>query len=260
MRFLSPTNVALATAVGLVGLAIQNGWSIGDRPIHAIKSGHGAMRGVVRASTQAVLYAQIQGRVSQLPYKEGQRFEKGQTLVQMDCDKYRAELAAAQAEHEVKDKIFRNNLELAKLDGVSKLDLETSEAEARKAFASIRVAEVNVKGCQISAPFGGRVVGVMVNEFENVFPNDKLISLIDDTSLEIELVVPSSALSSLKRKAHFTFFVDETRRGYAARVKEIGAVVDPASQTIKVIGEFDKHPPDVLSGMSGTAHLSIIQP
>jgi multidrug resistance efflux pump len=199
------------------------------------------MRGVVKAATQAVLYAQIQGRVNQLPYKEGQRFEKGQTLIQIDCDKYRAELAAAYAEHDVKDKVYKNNLELTKLDAVSKLDLETSEAEAKKAFAAIRVAEVNVKGCQIAAPFGGRVVGVMVNEFENVFPNDKLISLLDDTSLEIELVLPSSALNWLKRKSTFTFVVDETRRSYPAKVKEIGAAVDPASQTVKVIGAIFLH-------------------
>ncbi len=260
MRLWSPANVAGAVAVTFMALAIPASWSKGDRPAYVVKSGGGVMRGVVRASTQAILYAQIQGRVNQLPYKEGQRFDKGQTLVLIDCDKYRAELAAAFAEHEVKDKVYKNNLELTKLDAVSKLDLETSEAEAKKASAAIRVAEVNVKGCLVSAPFSGRVVGVMVNEFENVFPNDKLISLLDDTSLEIELVLPSTALSWLKRKSNFTFVVDETRRGYAAKIKEIGAAVDPASQTIKVIGAFEKLPPEILSGMSGTAEFSFSQP
>jgi membrane fusion protein, multidrug efflux system len=93
----------------------------------------------------------------------------------------------------------------------------------------------------------------MVNEHENVFPNDKLLSLLDDTSLEIELVLPSSSLAWLKRKAKFTFAVDETHKGYAARIKEIGANVDAASQTIKVIGVFDALPADVLAGMSGSA-------
>ncbi|THJ17120.1 MAG: efflux RND transporter periplasmic adaptor subunit [Nitrospira sp. CG24E] len=260
MRLWSPVNIASAIAFGIATLTAQSGWSKGDRPVYAIKSEGGVMRGVVRAGTQAILYAQIQGRVNQLPYKEGQRFEKGRMLVQIDCDKYRAELAVAYAEHEVKDKTYKNNLELTTLDAVSKLDLEISEAEAKKALAAIRVAEVNIKGCQIVAPFGGRVVSVIVNEFENVFPNDKLISLLDDTSLEIELVLPSSALSWLKRKSAFTFVVDETQRSYAAKVTEIGATVDPASQTIKVIGAFEKLPPEVLSGMSGTAQFSLSHP
>lgn len=233
----------------------STGWPKGEHAVQLTRSDYGVARGIVKAAAQAVLYAQVQGRVSMLPYKEGQRFEKGHMLVQIDCDKYQAELAVAIAEHEAKDKVYKNNVELGKLNAVSKLDLETSEAEAKKALAAIRVATVNVKGCQIAAPFGGRVVSVMVNEHENVFPNDKLISLLDDSSLEIELVLPSTSLSWLKRKSPFSFVVDETRRSYSARVKEIGASVDAASQTIKVIGAFEKLPSEILAGMSGTAQF-----
>lgn len=231
------------------------GWSLGDRPVHATRPEFGVARGIVKAASQAMLYAQVQGRISHVPYKEGQRFEKGATLVQLDCDKYRAESAAAAAEHEGKHKTFQNNKELAKLNAVSALDVEISEAEAKKTLAALRIAEINVRGCQLAAPFSGRVVGVMVNEHEHVFPNDRLLSVLDDTSLEIELVLPSSSLLWLKRQARFTFNVDETRRGYPARVKEIGASVDAASQTVKVTGVFDALPTDVLSGMSGSAQF-----
>ncbi len=236
-------------------------WSKGERPAPRMRlSGGGGMRGIVKAAAQAVLYAQVQGRINQMPYKEGARFEKGATLVQLECDKYKAELAAAMAEHEGKEKTVQNNRELAKLNAVSMLELEISEADAKKAAAAIRVAEVNVRGCQIAAPFAGRVAGVMVNEFENVFPNDKLVSVLDDRSLEIELVVPSSSLAWLRRKAPFTFVVDETQRGYPARIKEIGANVDPASQTVKIVGIFNKLPDDIIAGMSGTAQFPLAQP
>ena len=253
----NPWRIRGMVLVLLVAMAISpsTGWSKGEQGGAALRSEHGAARGIVKAAAQATLYAQVQGRVSMLPYKEGQRFGKGHTLVQIDCDKYKAELAVAQAEHESKDKVYKNNLELGKLNAVSNLDLETSAADAKKASASVRVVEINVKGCQIVAPFGGRVVSVMVNEHENVFPNDKLISLLDDSSLEIELVLPSASLSWLQRKSAFTFVVDETRRSYPARVKEIGASVDAASQTIKVIGAFEKLPPEILAGMSGTAQF-----
>lgn len=250
----------LSSVVGLFAVIAvgvpATGWSKGDRPVRVTRPESGVARGIVKAAAQALLYAQVQGRVSQLPYKEGQRFEKGHTVVQLDCDKYHAELAVAIAEHEVKDKVYKNNIELGKLNAVSELDLETSEAEAKKALAAIRVAEINVKGCQIAAPFGGRVVSIMVNEHENVFPNDKLISLLDDSSLEIELVLPSSSLSWLRRKSSFTFVVDETRRSYRAKIREIGASIDPASQTIKVTGAFERLPQEILAGMSGSAQFS----
>jgi RND family efflux transporter MFP subunit len=247
-------------ACGCIGLPASAGEASGDRPWQVARADKGVIRGIVKAAAQAVLYAQIQGRINQVPFKEGQRFEKGKVLVQLDCDKYRAELAAATAEHEAKEKTAQNNRALMTLNAVSTLDLEVSEAEEKKAAAAIKVAEVNVKGCLITAPFSGRVTGVMVNEYENVFPNDKLVSVLDDTSLEIELVVPSSALAWLKRKAAFTFVVDETQRAYPASIKEIGANVDPASQTIKIVGTFDRLPADILAGMSGSAQFTAGRP
>ncbi|MBX3329150.1 MAG: efflux RND transporter periplasmic adaptor subunit [Nitrospira sp.] len=256
MRYRWHSSVLVLVLFTVMAVSVSaTGGSKGDRSVHVTRQEFGIARGIVKPSAQAILYAQVQGRVSQLPYKEGQRFEKGHTLVQLDCDKYRAELAVTIAEHEAKDKIYKNNIELGKLNAVSKLDLETSEAEAKKAFAAIRVAEVNVKGCQIIAPFGGRVVSVMVNEHENIFPNDKLISLLDDSTLEIELVLSSSSLSWLRRKSSFTFVVDETRKSYPARIREIGASIDPASQTIKVTGAFEKLPSEILAGMSGSAQF-----
>lgn len=255
MRYLWRSRVMGVMVLAAVVVVPSAGWPTGEQGVHITRPERGGARGIVKAAAQAVLYAQVQGRVSQLPYKEGQRFEKGHMLVQLDCDRYQAELAVAVAEHEAKDKVYKNNVELGTLNAVSKLDLEMSEAEAKKALAAIRVATVNVKGCQIAAPFGGRVLSVMVNEYENVFPNDKLITLLDDSSLEIELVLPSTSLSWLKRKLPFTFVVDETHRSYPAKVREIGASVDAASQTIKVTGAFEKLPPEILAGMSGTAQF-----
>ncbi len=249
------SSVAVVLLIATTAGAPATGWSKGDRFIQGTKQESGVARGIVKAVSQAVLYTQIQGRVNQVPYKEGQRFVKGATLVQLECDKYQAELAAAAAEYDGKNKTLQNNKELAKLKAVSTLDLEVSEADTKKAEAARRIAEINVRGCNLAAPFAGRIVDVMVHEHENVFPNDKLLSVLDDTSLEIELVLPSMALTWLKRQAHFTFIVDETGRGYSARIKEIGAAVDAASQTVKVTGVFDTLPKDVLSGMSGSAQF-----
>jgi RND family efflux transporter MFP subunit len=254
------SSIVVVALVMSVAVVPQAGWPKGERPTAVVRSGNGVMRGIVRAATQAMLYTQIQGRVSALPRREGERIEKGETLVQIDCNKYRAELAAAIAEHQAKDRTFANNKELTKLNAVSTLELEISEAEVKKAQAAIRIAELNVGNCRIAAPFSGRITGVMVNEHENVFPNDKLLSLLDDTSLEIELVLPSSSLAWLKRKARFTFTIDETKGEYQAKVKEIGANIDPASQTVKVIGAFEKLPPEVLAGMSGSAEFPTMQP
>ena len=106
MRYRWRSSVMVVVFLTVVAVSVSaTGGSKGDRSVHVTRQESGIARGIVKATAQAVLYAQVQGRVSQLPYKEGQRFEKGHTLVQLDCDKYRAELAVAIAEHEVKDKV-----------------------------------------------------------------------------------------------------------------------------------------------------------
>jgi len=211
------------------------------------------IRGVVKATAQATLASQVQGRISRLPFKEGQRFKKGALLVALDCSKYEAELASAQAEHRGKKKTHENNLHLAKHQAVGTLEVEISEADADKAFAAVQAARVNVNGCTVRAPFPGRVIKTIVNEHENVFPNDQLISLLDDSLLEIELILPSKSLAWLKVGTPFEYAVDETGLRYSAVVQDLGANVDPASQTVKVKGLFRVQPNNVLAGMSGTA-------
>jgi len=211
------------------------------------------IRGVVKATAQATLASQVQGRISQLPFKEGQRFQKGALLVALDCSRYEAELASAQAEYRGKQKTYENNRRLSQHEAVGQLELEISQTDAEKALAAVKVAQVNVKGCTVRAPFPGRVVKMIVNEHENVFPNDQLISLLDDSLLEIALILPSKALAWLKVGSLFEYVVDETGLRYPAVVQDIGANVDPASQTVKVKGLFRAQPDNVLAGMSGTA-------
>ncbi len=217
------------------------------------------IRGVVKATAQATLASQVQGRISQLPFKEGQRFKKGALLVALDCSKYEAELASAQAEYRGKKMTFENNLRLSKHQAVGQLELEVSQADAEKAFAAVKAAQVNVNGCIVRAPFSGRVVKMIVNEHENVFPNDQLISLLDDSLLEIELILPSKSLAWLKVGTPFEYAVDETGLRYSAVVQDIGANVDPASQTVKAKGLFRTKPDNVLAGMSGTASFAELQ-
>lgn len=218
------------------------------------------IRGVVKATAQATLASQVQGRISRLPVKEGQRFKKGALLVALDCSKYEAELASVQAEYRAKKKTYENNRSLSKHQAVGHLELEVSQAEAEKAFAAVKAGQVMVSGCTILAPFPGRVVRTIVNEHENVFPNDQLISLLDDSQLEIELILPSKSLAWLKVGTPFDYVVDETGLRHAALVQDIGANVDPASQTVKVKALFRAKPENVLPGMSGTAFFSDSSP
>ena len=58
------------------------------------------------------------------------------------------------------------------------------------------------------------------------------------------------------QKKSVQIFIDETQEVYLAEVVEIGARVDPVSQTIRVFGQFKEQPKQVLAGMSGSARFT----
>jgi len=213
------------------------------------------IRGLVKARSEAVLASQLEGRILELPFEAGDRFEAGDTLVAFDCNMYQARLGAARAQWKGAEKKHANDVELAQLDAVSQIELELSAAEAERTAAEVEMARVEVRRCTIRAPWPGRVVSRAVNPFESVSANQELLSILDDSELEIELIVPSRWLTWLAPGAKFRFQVDETGREYPVQVARIGAAADPVSQTIRVEAVFPGDPLAVLAGMSGTAHF-----
>ena len=213
----------------------------------------GDIRGLVKPVTSATLSSEISGRIIKLPFRLGDSFRKGQVLLQFDCALYNAELAAAKAELEAQEKQHENNLQLLALNAISKIETDISATNVKKANAEKQIADVRVKRCIIYAPYNGRVIDTVVHIYESAGIDQDLISILSDEQLEIELIVPSVWLNWLKRGVEFIFHVDETRQEYKARVSQLGASVDPVSQTIRVKGIFESDAGNVLSGMSGTA-------
>ncbi len=141
------------------------------------------------------------------------------------------------------------------MNGIGKLEVEISEVQVKQAKAAVRSANIAVRHCKITAPFSGRVVKTLVHPHESVNPYDELMSVLNDKTFEIELILPSTSLRWVTKDSVFKFFIDETQELYLAEVLEIGARVDPVSQTIRVFGKFTEKPEHVLAGMSGSARF-----
>lgn len=214
------------------------------------------VRGLIKPVEKAVISSQIAARISKIPFKPGDSFKKGDLLVSFDCSFYRADLASAEAAFKSKQNIFENNKQLLALNAISDIDVSISESEMQMARADRTMRAIRVGQCKIKAPYSGRVNEVVINEHETVPADKEILSILNDRDLEIELIVPSNWLTWLNTGEQFTFLIDETGKTLEAKVTKISAVVDPVSQTIKLIGKFEGDLDGVLSGMSGTAQFN----
>ena len=213
------------------------------------------VRGLIKPVERAVISSEITAKVSAIPFKSGDRFKKGDLLVDFNCSFYRADLASVEAAYQSRQNVFKNNKKLLALNAMSEIDVSISESEMKVAKAERTMRAIRVGQCKIKAPYSGRVIEVAVNEHETVPVDKEILSILNDSELEIELIVPSNWLTWISIGEAFTFMVDETGKTLNAKVTKIGAVVDPVSQTIKLTGKFDEETDGVLSGMSGTAQF-----
>jgi len=216
------------------------------------------IRGLVAPQNKAVISSEIPAKVIDIPFKDGEAFRKNDVLIKFDCSLYFAQLASASARRDAKTKRYKNNKELLSYNATSDIEVELSRAEMKQAEADYKIENYRVNRCTIKAPYSGRIIEVLTNEHESVDMQTKLLSVLSDEQLEIELIVPSIWLGWLKKGEAFNFLVDETGQKYPASISRIGAMVDPVSQTIRVTGLFDKLSEDILSGMSGTAYFNTV--
>jgi membrane fusion protein, multidrug efflux system len=202
------------------------------------------------------LSSEMAGRIDKIATHVGDHFHEGDVLILFDCAVPRAQVARAQAVVTQGEKTLEINRRLVALKSMGQLELDVSAAEALKAKADLVVAEAVASKCSIASPFAGVTVEQKAREFQYTTPGQPLLDVLDDHTLEVELIAPSRWLSWLKPGYPFNVKIDETDKIYSARVTRLGGRVDPVSQSIKVIGEITADAPDLMAGMSGRASIT----
>ncbi|MGQ7248416.1 efflux RND transporter periplasmic adaptor subunit [Halomonas sp. V046] len=216
-------------------------------------AGEESARGVLRAEHEAILASTLSARVVEMPFQEGDAFTADQSLVSFDCSRLNAEWRAARAQASAQARDAQVQRELLQMGATGRADLDIAVLKVSELRARAAAIHSEIDGCEVKAPFAGRVVEPMVRANETPAANEPLIHVVSDGALELDMVVPSCWLAWLRPGVPFTFDVDETGDELKASVARISASVDPVSQTVKVISRIAEVPERVLPGMSGTA-------
>lgn len=210
-------------------------------------------RALLIAQTEAILSSQITARITRVNVDIGQRFKKGDSLISFDCEVQRATREKIRAALDVAVITVKSYQKLKELGSTSQLEYAQALAEEQKARAELKEITAQIKKCSIYAPFSGRVVERKVYAFETVTQGDELIEIIDDSSLAVDLLVPSHWISWLKKNHMFEIQISETGETVKAYIDEVGPRIDPVSQTIKVRAKLSEHSKSLLAGMTGQA-------
>lgn len=209
------------------------------------------------AVRQATLSSGIAARINSLTVKEGERVKQGAVLVTFDCTMLKEKLNYASASEQAARKKLAVANRLDRLNAISVSDVEQARSAMNMAQAESGVNRAMLDRCTVKAPFSGRVTETMARSWETVPEGKPLLSLYDDSSYELEMIVPSRWLRWLRTDTAFTVMLDETGQRYPAKIVRLSSAVDPVSQSVKVFGRIDAQNGELLlPGMSGAARFS----
>lgn len=185
--------------------------------------------GRLRAKAKSELNFLSQGIIADVLVKEGQHVAKGTLIATLDKTEKQRELE--KAEHELE----RAKVELTdKLIGLGYDDWASvpsdvmQRAEVTTGYYSakyqLQTAKKALEECNLHAPFSGRVADLEAKRFQR---NEKVCSLVDDSSFEVEFRILESELANVKvgQKVTVSPFVEDSL-SYSGTVSEINPLVD----------------------------------
>ncbi len=246
------TALLLGLACFTLSLQAQNSYAEQYQPVRRDP----AFRIVLSPLHRTQLSSQIVSPVLYINKRMGESFKQGDELIQLDDAIFQANLKKAQAslvkaktELESKQRLFSDRV-------ASLFEIKDAEANVAVAEADLIKAQKELDAAHIIAPYKGKVVAVNIEEHELAEVGKKILEIVEDQKLIGELLLPSNMLPKVAIGQPISILIKETGEPITAKITRIGAVIDPASSTVKVEAEIDNSADKLRAGMSGTATFS----
>lgn len=141
----------------------------------------------------------VSGWVVDLRVVDNQSVKKGDLLMTIDQDRYKAELEQAQAQAQTqKDQLRlrehqaerRQRLGAAAISAElvdnAQIDMEVARGQYRQAQAAVRLAELNLQRSEVRAPRSGHVTNLRLAQGNYVNTGQPVMALVDDSSFYIQ--------------------------------------------------------------------------
>jgi membrane fusion protein, multidrug efflux system len=123
--------------------------------------------GTCTAFETVQVQAQVGGQIIAREFKDGADVKKGDLLFRIDPRPYEAALASAQADLALHQSTLKRQETLRAQNVTASQEWDTAQANARKAEAAVKTAQVNLEYCYIKSPIDGRA-GLRLVDVGNV--------------------------------------------------------------------------------------------
>jgi RND family efflux transporter MFP subunit len=200
---------------------------------------------------KAVISSQVESKITEYKFKEGEVFAKGDTIVKFDSELYLQEHEKARTLFDYCETVYKQSAELFSKGALGTQDFGKIKADYESSSATMKIAEIRLESCDIAAPFSGRLVKKISQEHETVKAGQPVMEIIDDHELLAVMHLPSTDTGKIRLGMEMKFRIDEIGSVCAGKVTEISANINPGSRTFEVKAVIDNTSRTIWAGMSG---------
>ncbi|MBB6073673.1 efflux RND transporter periplasmic adaptor subunit [Longimicrobium terrae] len=215
-------------------------------PVQGSKAVRGDLVMSVSAAGQAeawqktVLVAQVTGRVTSLPIREGDAVRAGQPVAGLDGAEYALNVEEAQAALTEAQGKFREATLLD--DQITDAQVRADRQAAARSRSGVEAAEVRVRRARLdlsrtrmAAPFAGRVASLKAVPGQWVRQGDELMTLVSLDPIRVQVQVLESELAHLApghtATVSFAAFPGEA---FTGRIQTLNPIVESGTRTARV--------------------------
>ena len=186
--------------------------------------------GTLQAVTKIRFYNEESGRITRLPYYEGDRVKKGDLLVQLDNELLKTDVAKARAAREQ----ARVDLDRLKKLLPNKISTEEEVARAQTVLDLARTEEkhqlTRLQRTSIKSPINGMVTKRLYEPGDLLPPQSHILSIIDPSALRLKAGLAERWLPLVKKDQAVKLKIDALGdRRFDAKVIRIHPTIDAST-------------------------------
>lgn len=227
--------------------------------------------GLVEATRQSTVSAQIGGRVKEVLFDVGDRVARGQVILRIDEREAAQALAGSQAQVLQAQANMQNakaNYERAKQlfaqKFISQAGLDKAQADYKVALAQAAASEAGAGQASLAhgytsviAPYGGVVAARLVEVGEMVMPGKPLMTGFDPSEMRVVVSVPQYKLADIGAHPEVSVEVPSLSRWIKAASATVQPIADARTHTTQVRVYLLANEPNVYPGMFVRAHFVV---
>jgi len=225
--------------------------------------------GIVEATRQTTVSAQISGRIKEVNFDVGDRVKKGQVIVRIDeretaealagsnaqVMQAQAALQNAKANYERAKQLFEQKFISQSALDKAESDYKVARGQAAASEASAGQASLARSYSDVIAPYGGVVAARLVEVGEMVMPGKPLMVGFDPSEMRVVVNVPQYELRDIGEHPKAVVELPSLNRWVKAASTTVQPVADVRTHSTQVRVYLPANEPGVYPGMFVRTHF-----